>query len=145
MIRLRLGPACLLLLLLSISCGGTRPMEKENISLTEWEKTMHVTFPSGTEALGLMKVEERDRLVRLKVSIPANSWPEFLKNSPIEEEDLTDKRRFFLGPDKEWWNPSKPDSLPTAQGRLENGSVLNVGVDQSNSERFTVYLVWHET
>lgn len=120
-------------------------MAKDKISLSEWETTMHVKFPPGTEALGLMKLEERDSLVRLKVKMPAAAWPEFLGNAPIDEQDLTDKRRFFLGPDEEWWDPSKPASLPTAQARLANGSVVNIGVDQSGGETVIVYLLWHET
>lgn len=128
-----------------MSCGGAEQVAKDKISLPEWEAVMHVKFPPGTEALGLMKMEERDKLVRLKVRMPAAAWPEFLKNSPIDERDLTDKRRFFLGPDEEWWDPSKPASLPTAQGRLENGSVVNIGVDQSDNSYATVYLLWHET
>ncbi len=120
-------------------------MARDKIVLSDWEKTMHVKFPAGTEALGLMQLDERDRMVRLKVKMPAAAWPEFLANAPIDERDLTDKRRFFLGPDKDWWDPSKPPSVPTAQARLENGSILNIGVDQSNGKDAIVYLFWHET
>lgn len=144
----RMGVRSILLsaiVLVSMSCGGAEQVAKNDIVLSDWETVMHVKFPPGTEALGLMKVEERDDLVRLKVRMPAAAWPEFLKSAPIDEQDLTEKRRFFLGPDEEWWDPSKPASLPTAQARLENGSVLNIGVDRGDSQFATVYLLWHET
>lgn len=134
-----------MVLLAWMSCGGAEQVAKDKISLSEWETGMHVKFPPGTEVLGLMKMEERDRMVRLKVRMPSAEWSAFLQNAPIDEQDLTDKRRFFLGPDEEWWDPSKPPSLPTAQGRLANGSVVNIGVDQSDSAYTTVYLLWHET
>lgn len=148
MLTRRMGVRSILLsafVLASMSCGGAEQVAKNDIVLSDWETVMHVKFPPGTEALGLMKLEERDSLVRLKVKMPAAAWPEFLGNAPIDEQDLTDKRRFFLGPDEEWWDPSKPASLPTAQARLANGSVVNIGVDQSGGETVIVYLLWHET
>lgn len=132
-------------LLLFLACGGAEQVEKEKIDLREVERVLQVKFPAGSEAVGMMKSEERDRLIRLKVTMPAEALTEFLESAPIARDDFSERRRFFLGPDTGWWDPSKPAALPTGQAKLENGSVVNMGIDRSNASRATVYLLWHET
>lgn len=132
-------------LLLFLACGGAEQVEKEKIDLREVERVLQVKFPAGSEAVGMMKSEERDRLIRLKVTMPSAALTEFLESGPIARDDFSERRRFFLGPDIDWWDPSKPAALPTGQAKLENGSVVNMGVDRSDASRATVYLLWHET
>jgi hypothetical protein len=140
----RLWTVCLAMFFLA-GCGVNEDMKPQNISLAEWETVMEVKFPPESAPLGMQKLDGRDRLVRLKVTMPASQWPAFLESTQIDPEDLTDRARFFLGPDEDFWDPSAPPKLPTAQRRLDNGSVLNLGFHEDSPETVVVYLVWHET
>lgn len=144
MTRLRVTLVCLAIIAFA-GCGMEEQVKPEEISLSEWEPLMQVRFPPGSVALGLQQMGGGERLVRLKVSMPAEQWPAFLTSAPIDATALSDRRRILLGPDEDWWDPSKPASLPTAQARLENGSVLNVGSHEDPSGTVIVYLLWHET
>lgn len=135
------------LLLVLVACDGSGERETSTmntINLPDWESKMHVTFPEGTQPLGLRVEPGMDDAAYLKVNIPMQAWEKFLEESPVHPQDLDNAKRFFLGDDKDWWDPGKPVELPTAQASLPNGSVVNLGVDLSGTTEATVYLMWHE-
>ena len=125
--------------------GGDKPaVDTGDIDLAVWEKRMHVLFPPGTKSGGIRMEAGMDNAVYLKVNIPADAWPGFLGASPVDPADLSDAKRFFLGPDNGWWDPGQREEVPTAQASLPNGSVLNMGVCLDGGDRVDVYLMWHE-
>lgn len=139
--------AVLSLLLVLATCNESMDMNanaRNDIRLSDWEVRMKVRFPENTEALGLREEPGRDDMVYLKVRMPKQAWAGFLEKSSVHPDDLDNAKRFFLGQDRDWWDPGKPAELPTAQASLPDGSVLNLGVDLSGATEATVYLRWHE-
>ena len=137
----------LLLLLVLVACDGANDKETRiinTINLSDWEHKMHVIFPDNTEALGLKVNPGMDEVAYLKVSIPKHSWKGFIEGSLFHLEDMDNAKRFFLGTDSDWWDPSKPVELPTAQASLPDGTIVNVGVDLSKTSDAIIYLMWHE-
>jgi hypothetical protein len=106
---------------------------------------MNLTFPADTRLLGVNESHGIDDAVFLKVEISAAAWPKFLASSPFREGDFAEDKRYLLEPDQDWWDPSAPQKLPTAQTYLPGAKVLNMGVDKSNSQEVVVYLFWHAT
>ena len=137
----------LLLLFVLVACNGANDKETRIMSiinLPDWERKMHVIFPDNTEALGLKVEPGIDEATYLKVRIPKYVWESFLEESPVHLEDMDNAKRFFLGTDSDWWDPSKPVELPTAQASLPDGSIINIGVDLSKTSDAIIYLMWHE-
>jgi hypothetical protein len=137
----------LLLLLELVACDATNEKETgamNTINLPDWEQKMHVIFPEKTEALGLKVDPGMDEVAYLKVSIPKHSWKGFIENSLFQLDDMDNAKRFFLGTDNDWWDPSKPLELPAAQAALPDGSIVNIGLDLSKESKAIIYLMWHE-
>lgn len=129
----------------SIATGNYESMNVSPKELAELAKQMQVVFPPKTHPLGIRKLIGLDDAVFLKIEFSQDEWLQFLKTSPIQASDLSDAKRFFLGEDQGWWDPSQPTKLPTAQALLPEGKILNLGVDQSKSDLVIVYLMWHST
>lgn len=137
----------LLLMFAIVACDKVDDKETKimnTINLSNWENKMHITFPENTITLGLIENLGMDEIVYLKVSIPKYSWKDFIGSSLLHLEDMDNEKRFFLGTDNEWWNPSEPVDLPTAQASLPDGSIVNIGVDLSKASDAIIYLMWHE-
>jgi hypothetical protein len=51
----------------------------------------------------------------------------------------------MLGKNQGDWDSEAPEELPTAQVRLPNANVINLGVDRSRGGQVVVFVFWHET
>jgi hypothetical protein len=131
------------MILIGCNVGGNQ--NANEVRLADWEAKLGVEFPASAKALGLETMSGMDDAVRIKVEMSRTDYPAFLESTSIPQEEIDESRRFHLGPDNDWWDPSRPSSLPTGQVILENSSVLNVGADLSDSEKAVVYIFWHQT
>ena len=134
----------LALLLLPAGCSDADLSGSNGIDLAKWETRMQVRFPNGATPTGIQMETGMDNAVYLKVQMPAAAWPRFVETSPVNPLDLSDEKRFFLGPDNGWWDPGQRKKVPTGQASLPDGSVLNMGVYSDGTDRVDVYLMWHE-
>lgn len=147
----------LLITLLTIwvaACGNETSSTKNNANnevvvtqetLKKLEHEWKIQFPSSTQILGFSHEPAMDSMARLQFSVSRADVAKFVASSPLAEEEFEDDNRYLLGPDVEWWAPSKPAKLPTAQAYINGSEVLNVGMDQVDSEHTVIYILWHET
>jgi hypothetical protein len=124
--------------------GETNVTETSRQMTTLAERT-GLVFPKGVKVLGAKDESGLDGAIFAKLELSPEQWRDLLAASPLAEEQFSDSSRYLLGPDDGWWDPKKPQSLPTAQSRLERGGVLNIGVDRTNAAAFVVYVLWHQT
>jgi hypothetical protein len=117
----------------------------ENSHLTELSSKIGLTFPPGTQVLGVRELRGQDDAILLKVKLGKDQWGSFLASSPFKDKIFSEGKRYLLGPNDDWWNPKQPETLPTAQAALPNAKILNLGVDQKDSTEVIVYVMWHET
>lgn len=125
--------------------GGSATTEVTAEQLAECAQRMQVVFPGGTQAVGLRRDSDPVQAIYLKVRMSADDWRAFLRSTPLSEYELTEEQRIVFLPDKDWWDPSKPALLPTAQMRLADGTVLNIGKAEGASGEVVVYLLWYES
>ncbi|WP_020586776.1 hypothetical protein [Desulfobacter curvatus] len=134
-------------LVVVVGCGNNTPAtgkDSKGFDLTLWEKKFSVQFPKTVQVIGVRTEAGMDDAIYLKIRISSADWPKFLQTSPIDPRDLSDDKRFFLGPDWQWWDPGKQTSVPTAQAFLEDGNVLNMGYRQNPKGSTDVYLMWYQ-
>ena len=112
--------------------------------LQDLEQAIGITFPEGTRLVRYERVTGSDALVRAKLVFTPSQWAEFIRGR-FDASTFEEEQRYLLGTNVDWWNPRDPKHLPTAQIRLPEAKVLDVGVDRSNPKEFLVFLVWHGT
>lgn len=106
---------------------------------------MWINFPSGTRFLGVRETVGLDDAIFLKIEFDKEQWDHFIATSLLQDEEFSDERRYLLGPNEGWWDPERPQALPTAQAYLPQSKVLNMGVDRSDPTKIVIYLMWHGT
>jgi hypothetical protein len=144
---------CLLLLgvMLGVVLSGCRDsvdrrgIVMNNERLADLAGKMRLTFPPGMRVLGVRETVGFDNAVFLKIEFGNEQWDRFLAASPMRDEEFSDERRYLLGANEDWWDPGRPQELPTAQTYLPQGKVLNMGIDRGDPAKAVVYLMWHET
>lgn len=118
--------------------------QNEQLALLSTE--VGLEFPPDTKILGMRDDQSGlDGAVFAKLQLEAGQWDALLSASPFVNEPFEDTKRYLLGPEDGWWDPKTPSLLPTASLNLPGGKVLNLGVDQSDSDVTTLYVFCHET
>jgi hypothetical protein len=84
-----------------------------------------------------------DDRVRVKVEMSAADLPAFLERTPIDADSFSPGAGGRLGQDHGFWDPHRAAKLRTAQATLDDNRVLNIGVDESRTDRVAVYIVNH--
>ena len=69
----------------------------------------------------------------------------FLARTPVPAQEFRSGERGLLGPDHGWWDPNKALRLRSGQAQLPQGRALNIGIDDSNPNAVSVYIVNHGT
>ncbi|MBU4263925.1 MAG: hypothetical protein KKC76_18875 [Proteobacteria bacterium] len=136
------------LALLLSGCGDSAAQKEIRMNdkkTTVLAAKMQLVLPPNAVILGIRETNGLDNSAFLKVQFDKDQWDQFLDASPLRSEEFSDERRYLLGPNDGWWDPERPKVLPTAQAHLAEGKVLNMGVDQSDTSKVVVYLMWHET
>ena len=144
------APSALLLAacLLILGCHDREAPHLEPTSgaaLQQLSAKLGFAIPSGAEILGISDERGLDDATFAKLRLGSEDWSRFLAAAELSDGDFSEDRRYLLGPDTQWWDPSRPPSLRTAQKQLPNGEFLNVGVDPSGADGVRVYLMWHQT
>lgn len=146
MLRLLLAGALLILGLSGCDGRGDRTgVVMSDERLADLAGKMRLTLPPDIRVLGVRELGGLDDAVFLKIEFVKEQWDPFLAASPMRDEEFSEERRYLLGPDEGWWDPGRPQALPTAQVYLPRGEVLNMGVDRSDPAKIVVYLMWHQT
>lgn len=130
----------LLALLQACQCESAPP---DTLELVAHEVAL--SFPPGSRLLGVERERGIDDLIAAKVEIPAAAWPTFLASTPIDSTRFEPGEHGHLGPDHGFWDPHKAANLRTAQARLPDARVLNLGYDDSHPPVMIVYIVNHGT
>jgi hypothetical protein len=137
----RVGHLFLVLALLqACKCESAPPDTLESVA-----REVALTFPPGTRLLGVHRERGIDDLVAAKVAMPAAQWSTFLAGTPIAPALFEPGEHGRLGPDQGFWDPHKATNLRTAQARLPNARVLNLGYDDAHPPVVIVYIVNHGT
>ena len=114
--------------------------------LAQMGSRVGLTFPPSARLLTTSSSDRGlDDAVHAKVEMTAVDYAEFIAASPLAAEPFVAEKRFMLGKNRGDWDPETPPALPTAQVRLPNASVINLGVDRSGGASVVVYVFWHET
>jgi hypothetical protein len=125
---------------------GGDPNMTQNDQLERLTKTLAVRFPEGTRVVAMRGDESGpDHMLQAKLQFPSAGLDAFIASTPLAGELFDDSRRYLLGPDDGWWDPSAPATLPTASAELPGAKVLHLGTDKSDPESVTLYIVCHET
>jgi hypothetical protein len=104
-----------------------------------------LTFPPSARLLSTSSSRGLDDSISLKVEMSASDYDGFIAASPLAGEAFVAEKRFLLGKNSGDWDPESPGQLPTAQVRLPNANVINLGCDRSRSDVTVAYIFWHET
>lgn len=104
-----------------------------------------ITLPADAVVDHYEKVSGSDLLIRSQLSLDKSSFANWLASLQLQMEDFADEKRYLLGPDAGWWDPSSRDILPTAQVMFDNGTVLNLAYQEIGENRLKVFLVFHGT
>jgi hypothetical protein len=104
-----------------------------------------LTFPASARLLDTNSERGLDDSVRVEVEMSAADYDAFIAASPLAGESFMAEKRFLLGKNAGDWDPESPASLATAQVRLPNASVINLGADRSRAGVVVAYIFWHET
>ncbi|MEE4379496.1 MAG: hypothetical protein V2J55_18575 [Candidatus Competibacteraceae bacterium] len=146
----KLYAAALFLAVALLSCDTSQeeqPLSQEQNTalLNKLATSIGISFPAGTKLIRYDSDFGSDGLIRAKLVFTPAQWTRFVDESPLDPETFEEEQRYLLGTNVEWWNPEDPAELPTAQASLPDAKVLNVGIDRSDPNLITAFLVWHGT
>ncbi|ARU54501.1 hypothetical protein OLMES_0397 [Oleiphilus messinensis] len=139
---------CILLIVSFIGCGNSNVSGSfDGDDLTALGNQWHLSFPRNISILGFYKEDDgraMDSMVQLLLKMDAQDVEQFISDSPFANLELSNENRGKLGADYKWWQPSKVANLRSAQVNLNNGEVLNIGIDSSLKDKAVIYLFWYE-
>lgn len=104
-----------------------------------------ISLPDDAEVIRFEKIAGSDLLIRSQVVLDKAAFESWLATFELKAGDFSEEKRYLLGPDTGWWDPTSVDSLPTAQVMFENGTVLNLAYSDIDANQVKVYLVFHGT
>jgi hypothetical protein len=128
--------------------SGEGRMNAENEapeSLSQLSQELGLEFPPSTRVLGVLRSNGMDDAVRVKLEIAASEFPSFLEHTQIDRAALRPGSRGMLGPDKDFWDPHRSQSLRTGQVARPNARSLNLGFDDSRGDWVIAYVMEHGT
>lgn len=136
--------------LVSLVCAcerrpGQRGSGPNAMTVNSLGAKLNLSFPEDARLLGVREMSGFDDALFAKVEFTSDRYDSFLASSPFGAADFAEERRYLLGESDTFWDPKSPSQLPTAQTRLPNGRVLNMGIDRSEPNKVVIYLMWHGT
>ena len=132
---------------LLLGCGPLNAPTIESPStsqLSEFIRKASISLPVSAQPIGWREEHGMDEALWLQVRMPAQDFQSFLDNSPFHESTLTTNDPYQIIQFREFL-PKPPAHYRAGQQSLPNGQVLNMVVDESDTENVVVYLMWHET
>lgn len=102
-----------------------------------------IWFPTNAVPLGLSEHHGQDPFVELKVQIPKQTVPEFLKKSPFGVSELPENKRYVSNNGVKWWTPNSAAHYQSSEMTLTNRLILSILVNMDGSRNAIVYInVW---
>lgn len=104
-----------------------------------------IAFPVAATPVAYMETRGMDDSLWLQMQMSTSDLQEFLATPPLDEVNLSDeKNEIVLHAFHQFWT-SPPSRYRSAQIQLPNARVLNILIDETDSEKVIVYVQWHET
>lgn len=104
-----------------------------------------LTIPPTAKLVGIEEEGRGEQHLRAKLVLNAADWSTFSHRMPVARDSMDRGTGGFLGQDRAWWDPHAARGLRTGQVERQAGLYLNIGVDDSNPDAVSVYIVQHGT
>lgn len=104
-----------------------------------------LSIPPTAQLVGIENDDRGEQYLRAKLVLNAADWSAFSHGMPVARDSMDPGTGGFLGQDKAWWDPHAARGLRTGQVERQAGVYLNIGVDDSNPNAVSVYIVQHGT
>jgi hypothetical protein len=104
-----------------------------------------LTIPPTAQLIGIEDEDRGEQYLRAKLVLNATDWSVFSSQMPVAEDSMDRGTGGFLGQDKAWWDPHAAQGLRTGQAERKPGTYLNIGIDDSDPDAVSVYIVQHGT
>lgn len=101
--------------------------------------------PPSAQLVGVEEDDRGEQYLRAKLVLSASEWAAFSERIPVPRDAMDRGTGGFLGQDNAWWDPHTAEGLETGQVEREAGVYLNIGVDESNPNAVSLYIVQHGT
>lgn len=114
-------------------------------SLADLATRTGLTIPATAQLVGIESEDRGEQYLRAKLVLNAADWSAFAHRMPVARDSMDPGTGGFLGQDQAWWDPHAARGLRTGQVERQAGVYLNIGVDDSNPNAVSVYIVQHGT
>lgn len=107
---------------------------------------MGVTFPASTNFLLFHYIDSMDDAMWLKIELPASDLPAFIAQPVLANAEWSNQSRKVSDmPKVPEWTPSQVQHFRADQIKLPSAEYLNVMIDETDTDKTIIYLMWQQT